>query len=103
MRRQNARERLATALLPGEVPLVTVDADTSSAAPGGLLAVTPTRVVYTAKNDSWAMELHRVTNVFFEQEYSRGLIRIESAETRLFTADASDAQRVVAALRAGRP
>lgn len=49
------------------------------------------------------MELHRVTNVFFEQEYSRGLIRIESAETQFFTADASDAQRVVAALRAGRP
>jgi len=103
MRRQNARERLAAALLPGEVPLVTVDAETSPATPGGLLAVTPTRVVYTAKNDSWAMELHRVTNVFFEQEYSRGLIRIESAETQFFTADASDAQRVVAALRAGRP
>ncbi|MDZ5146280.1 hypothetical protein [Microbacterium testaceum] len=103
MRHRNARERLAAALLPGEVPLVTVVADTSPATSEGVLAVTPTRVVYTAKNDSWAMELHRVTSVFCEQEYSRGLIRIESPETRHFTADASDAQRVVAALRAGRP
>jgi len=103
MARENARERLAAALLPGEVPLVTIEADTSPVSPGGMLVVTPTRVVYTSKNDSWAMELRRVTNVFLEQEYARGLIRIASPETRLFSANASDAQRAVAALRAGRP
>jgi hypothetical protein len=103
MRRKNAHERLAAALSPGEVPLLTVEAEASSPAREGLLAVTPTRVVYTSTNDSWAVELHRVTNVSFEQEYSRGLIRIESTQTRFFSVQASDAQRVVAAIRAGRP
>lgn len=103
MRRTNAHERLAAALTPGEVPLLTVEAEASPPAREGLLAVTPTRVVYTSANDSWTVDLHSVTSVRFEQEYSRGLVRIESAPTRFVTVAASDAQRVVAAIRAGRP
>lgn len=103
MRRTNAHERLAAALAPGEVPLLTVEAEASPPAREGLLAVTPTRVVYTSTNDSWAVDLRGVTSVRFEQEYSRGLIRIGSAQTRFVTVAASDAQRVVAAIRAGRP
>jgi len=103
MRRENARERLAAALLPEEVPLLTVEAESSPPAREGLLAVTPTRVVFASTTDAWTVELRRVTNVFLEQEYSRGLIRIESAQPRFFGAEASDAQRVVAAIRAGRP
>ncbi|MDR6689879.1 hypothetical protein J2X55_000778 [Microbacterium sp. 1154] len=103
MRRKNAHERLAAALSHGEVPVLTVEAEASPPAREGLLAVTPTRVVYTSTSDSWAVDLHGVRSVLLEQEYSRGLIRIESAQTRFVAVAASEAQRVVAAIRAGRP
>jgi hypothetical protein len=100
MRLDLERERLRAALLQDERPLVTAESRTFLPTTKGLLAVTPTRVLYTSKKWSWASDLRHITAVSLTQERARGTIRITSSKIEVFSLKLWDAQQVVKVIQA---